>query len=72
MCGSALCKVGTGFAKAERAVDGKADVASVLVLLAIVFPPADRAKRKSASGLQGFVAAAWTAIANFVRVLHRA
>ncbi len=72
MGGSALSVVGTGFAKAECAVDGEADISGVFILLAIVLPPADRAQTQCARSLQRPIAAARTAITNFHRSLHRA
>ena len=51
----------TGLAQAELSVHRQADVASVLVLLSVVFPPANRAKRHGASSLQRLVSTAWAA-----------
>ena len=41
--GAAVGKMLAGFIQAEGAVDSEADIASIGVFLAIVFPPADRA-----------------------------
>ena len=72
MGGATLSVVGTGFAEAERPVDGEADFAGVLVFLAIVLPPADRTKPQGARRRQRLIAAARTAITDFRQILHRA
>ena len=43
MSRATLSVVLTGFIQAEGAVDGQADFGCVVILLAIVLPPADRA-----------------------------
>jgi hypothetical protein len=43
MGGAALGKVGSGFVQAELTVDGEPYIACVVVLLPIVFPPANGA-----------------------------
>jgi hypothetical protein len=67
---AALGIVGAGFLKAELAVDGEADLRGVAVLLAIVFPPADRAKFKSCRGIESFRSAAGATEAHFDRWIH--
>jgi hypothetical protein len=52
-------KVISGFVQAELAVDGEADFRGVLILLAVVFPPANRAQRQRTRCFQGLVSAAW-------------
>jgi len=47
-----------GLLEAELAVHGEADFGGVLVLLAIVLPPADRAQRQGAGRIQRLVSAA--------------
>jgi hypothetical protein len=56
---SAAGKVLPGFVQAELAVDGEADFRGVLILLAVVFPPANRAQRQRTRCFQGLVSAAW-------------
>jgi len=56
-----LSVVLASFAQAEIAVHGQAYLASGVVLLAIVLPPADRAQPQRAGGLQRLAAAAWAA-----------
>jgi hypothetical protein len=38
-----MCVVLAGFAQAQLAVDGETDLGGIGILLAIVFPPTDRA-----------------------------
>ena len=63
MGGAALGVVFTGLFEAELAIHGQADIASVIFLLAIVFPPADGAKAKRARGFKGLKSTAGAAIA---------
>jgi hypothetical protein len=72
MGGAALSVVFAGFVQAEGAVDGQADIAGVVVFLAVVLPPANRAQAHGARRLQRLIAAARTAITGFHEVLHRA
>jgi len=51
----------TGLAEAELTVHGEADLGGIVVLLAIVLPPADRAQGQRAGGFQRLISAAWTA-----------
>ena len=62
---AALSVVLAGFIQAEAAVHSQADFAGGVVLLAIVLPPADRAQRQRAGGLQRLTSAAWTAKTRF-------
>jgi len=55
---AALGKVEAGFVEAELAVDGQAHLGGVVILLAIVLPPADRAQAQGAGNFQGPVSAA--------------
>ena len=59
-----------GFAQAEGAVHGQADIGGVLVLLAIVLPPADRAQPQCAGRLQRLVPAARAAKTNLYQSPH--
>jgi hypothetical protein len=63
MGGAALGVVSAGLIEAELSVDGEADIAGVIVFLAVVFPPANRAKAIGGRGLKGFKSTARTAIA---------
>ena len=51
----------TGLVEAQGAVDRQPDFGGINILLAIVFPPADRTKGKRAGRLQRLQSAAWTA-----------
>lgn len=66
----ALGKVLAGFLEAELGVDGETDFGGVIVFLAVVFPPADRAQLQSTGCFQGSVSAAGTTIAHFDRRIH--
>jgi hypothetical protein len=67
-----LGKVLAGFLEAELAVDGETDFGGVIVFLAVVFPPADRAQLQGAGCFQGSVSAAGTTIASCSRLrFHR-
>ena len=59
-----------GFVQAEGAVHGQADIGGVLVLLAIVLPPADRAQPQCAGRLQRLVPAARAAKTNLYQSPH--
>jgi hypothetical protein len=61
---AAMREVLAGFIQTEGSVDGEADFGCVVVLLAIVLPPADGAQGQRTGGFQGLIAAAWTSIAN--------
>ena len=58
---AAMRVVLAGFIQAEVAVHGQANLGGVVVLLAIVLPPANRAQPQRAGSLQRPVTAAWTA-----------
>ena len=47
--------VGSRLLEAELAVDGEANFRGVIVFLAVVFPPADRAKLKRFRRFEGFI-----------------
>jgi len=49
--GTAVGEVLPGLVEAELAVDGETDFRGVFVLLAVIFPPADGAKRQSSGSL---------------------
>jgi hypothetical protein len=70
MSRAAVGKVLAGFVQAERAVDGEADFGGILVLLAIVLPPANWAKSKRSNGLERLITAAWASKAQVRRFLH--
>jgi hypothetical protein len=65
---AAVGKMLTGLVQAEQAVDRKADFGGILVLLAIVFPPANRAQREGAGRIQRLVSAAGAAKTSLQRV----
>jgi hypothetical protein len=68
----ALGKVLAGFLEAELAVDGETDIGGVIVFLAVVLPPADRAQLQGAGCFQGSVSAAGATIASCSRLrFHR-
>jgi hypothetical protein len=71
MGGTALCVVFAGFVQTEGAVDGEADLAGVIVFLAVVLPPAHRAQSQCARHLQRLISAARAAITDFHQILHR-
>jgi hypothetical protein len=48
-----------GLAQAQLPIHRQPDIASVVVLLPVILPPANRAKRKRAGRLQRPVSAAW-------------
>ncbi len=64
---AALSKVLAGFLEAELAIDGETDFGGVIVFLAVVFPPADRAQLQGAGRFQGLVSTARTTIAGCSR-----
>lgn len=57
--------VGTRLFQADLTVDGEANFRGVVVFLAVVFPPADRAKRERFGRFQSFISTAGTAKADF-------
>ena len=61
MCRAALRKVLAGLVETQLPVHSQAHFGGVIVLLAIVLPPADWAQRQGAGLLQRLVAAAWAA-----------
>ena len=67
---AAMSVVLAGLIEAEGAVDGESNFGRVAVLLAVVFPPADGAQRQRVHGLQGPIAAAWTAKTKLHQGLH--
>ena len=60
----ALFEMLAGFGEAQLAVHGKADVRGILVFLAVVFPPADRAKHQGAGCIKCLAPAARASIAH--------
>lgn len=58
------------FVEAQLAVDGESHFRSVSVFLAVIFPPADRAKLESSGRFESFVPTTRTAIAHFDRGTH--
>jgi hypothetical protein len=71
MGSSALGVMLAGFVEAQLAIDGQTDVLGVLVFLAVVLPPADRAQLQSAGRFEGFISTTGTAIACFDGRTHR-
>ena len=59
---AALKKVLARLVQAELAVDRQARLAGILILLAVVLPPADRTKRQGGGRFQRSVATARTAV----------
>jgi hypothetical protein len=55
---AAMNVVFTGFVEAELAVHRQAHIGGVIVLLAVVLPPADRAERQGAGFFQRLISAA--------------
>lgn len=62
--------VGAGFFQTQLTVDGEANVCGVIIFLAVVFPPADRAKLQGVGCIESLVSAAGTTIAHFDRRTH--
>jgi hypothetical protein len=60
-----------GFVEAESSVDGEADIGGIFIFLAVVFPPAHRAKCKRARRFQRLVTAAGTTKSEVHHSLHR-
>jgi hypothetical protein len=65
MRGAKMGKIGSRFFQAELAVDGEADFRGVIVFLAVVFPPADRAKLERFRRFQSFISTAGATKAHF-------
>ena len=61
MGSAASCVVGAGLVQAEGAVHRQPDIRGVLVLLAVVLPPANRAQAQRFGRLQRLISAAWAA-----------
>ena len=70
MRSAALLVVQARFAEAQLAVDGKTDFRGVLVFLAVIFPPANRAQHQSTRRIEGLRSAARAAIAHSNRRIH--
>jgi len=60
MCRAALRKVLAGLVETQLPVHSQAHFGGVIVLLAIVLPPANRAKPQGIRSFQGLVSAAGT------------
>ena len=59
------------FFEAQLAVNGEAHFGGVIVFLAVVFPPADRAELECCGRFEGLVSAARTTVASCNRIrLH--
>ena len=52
--------VAAGLAQAQLPVDRKPNIFSIFIVLAVVLPPANRAKAKRAGKLERLRSAAWT------------
>jgi hypothetical protein len=65
MRSAAMGVVGSRFFEAELAVDGEANFRGVIVFLAVVFPPADRAKLERFRRFQSFISTAGATKAHF-------
>jgi hypothetical protein len=65
MRSAAMGVVDSRFFEAELAVDGEANFRGVIVFLAVIFPPADRAKLERFGSLESFISTAGTAKADF-------
>ena len=70
MGSAAMGVVLAGLAQAELAVDGQADFGGIVVLLAVVFPPTDRAQTQRAGSIQRLISAAGTAKAGLDQCFH--
>ena len=67
---TALHVVLAGLIEAELAIDRQPDVLRVVILLSVVFPPADRAKIQGTGGFEGFISTTRAPITNFVGSTH--
>ena len=68
---AALGVVGSRFFEAQLAVDGEAHFGGVIVFLAVVFPPANRAKLECRGRFEGLRSAARATVAGCNRIsLH--
>ena len=67
---AALGVVDSRFFEAQLAVDGEANFGGVIVFLAVVFPPADRAKLEGFGRFESLVSAAGATEAHFDRRTH--
>jgi hypothetical protein len=65
MGSAALSVVGSRFFEADLTVDGQANFRGVVVFLAVVFPPADRAKLERFGRFQSFISTTRTTKAHF-------
>ena len=62
MGGAAVAKVRPRLGKAESAIDGQPHLGGIAILLAVVLPPAHRAKLHALGCLQGSIRATRAAI----------
>ena len=60
-----VCEVRTGLIETELSVDGEANFGGVVVFLAVVFPPADRAQLQGSGRIEGFISTAGASIAHY-------
>ena len=67
---AALGVVGAGLIEAQLAVDGEAHFRGIVVFLAVVLPPANRAKLQGVGRIECLVSAARATIAHFDRRTH--
>ena len=68
--GAELGIVDAGLKQAQLPVHGQTNLGGVVVLLAVVLPPADRAQLKGSRGFEGSIPAAGTAKTGFRRNAH--
>jgi hypothetical protein len=62
--------VHAGFIQAELAVDGEANFRGVIVLLAVIFPPANGTQLQGAGGIESLISTARTTKAHFHSRTH--
>lgn len=62
MGSAALDEVDARLGQAQLPIDGEVHIGGVFVLLAVVFPPANRAQRQRGRNIQGSISTAGAAI----------
>ncbi len=70
MCRAELGVVDSRFFEAQLAVNGEAHFGGIIVFLAVVFPPADRAKLECFGRFESLVSATGATEAHFDRRAH--
>jgi len=57
---AAMGVVGASLGQAEGTIHGQTDIRGIVVLLAVILPPADGAQGQRLGRIQRFISAAWT------------